>query len=552
MKKKILGLTLACLMIVTSFSQIVFARENDASYYSGLGFFAKAEDILDELNADATSEDANLSVRVDQQNVIKTAKDDFYSSSFSTLPSGWANYYEYVNSKLTGAYGVRANKYLQLRFIADTNPAELSSVVNALNTIDTVTYDTTGMTLQEASAVLDDYIDAVTALYGANSTKIASYVSANAAAFVDYKNEAFYDATKAVLSLVFSTVGEGANNSAFDYSYTEVINSDIVKKNLAVIFGIDLAVEFASNDFASTIKSYVKNNPAAISAINNKSGQIFVTDKANAVDALFDVLGVVISGAYDGNEAETVIVNFFGNGTNEGTFERALYLFDGTSDAQNIWINLFLNKFVQMNNPAGPFNTISAKNLTPAKILVYDGMSLSFLVEGLDEYGISSTNLPLRSNYFNIVVESDQVGYTNEVTYDTVGGKLNVITNNSLPETYDAVVKVFRADDAVSSETERYIESYPITVQNIISIPDSGGKRPEDSNVEVIEPTQTTPGEKEPANVHIVSGNNGTIQGPTSIPADQTEAIYAFIPEAGYIVDTVLVNGEEVAVMREG
>ncbi len=537
MKKKIFSFLLASVLVLTSASQIAFARENDASVYYGISLFAKAEDALDDLSADALSPDANLNLRDSQMTVLSNAKTTFYAKTFAEVSASWDTYFNKITGVYAPAYRTKVDRYFAMRYIQSVNA--IDAVGSALTALDNdPVYNTAGKTLQESNTIFDSYITAVNAIYTANKTAIEAYMADKSAQLIAFEKEALFDSTKVVLGLVFSTTGEGSDNNAFDYSFiTDFNGNDIDKKNLALFFGKTFTSELATNNLTTVVKNYIASNAQAISDINTMLANVFVSNKADAVDALYDILGKVISDAYAGNPAQAEVVNFFGDGTNQGALEIVFNIFDASSDVQNVWVNLFIREFVQMKGATTTFNTIEAANLTPSAIEIYNNMSVSFLIGGLDEYGISSSNVPLRSNYFNIEVTCAEPNYTNQITYNTVNGEFSITTDvPTLPNTYNAVVTLYRSTSTTFGNVDTYIESYPVFVINNTASLGGGGGGASSTRYEV----------------KVVETENGTIVGPTTVPSGDTETKFVADPDEGYIVDKVIVNGVEVPLTRDG
>ena len=531
MKKKIFSFLLASVLVLTSASQIAFARENDASVYYGISLFAKAEDALDDLSADANSAESVLDLRDDQLSVLSAAKTAFYAKTYDQVSgTAWDAYYAKIVSPYTTEYEQKVTRYFKMRYIQSQNA--IPAVSNALTTLDAdPAYNTAGKTLQEANTIFDTYITQLNGIYAANSTEIEGYMTGKDTQLLNYEKEALFDSTKIVLGLIYSTVGEGNDNSSFDYSFIEDFNkNDIAKKNLALFFGKTFTRELATNNITTVVRNYISSNPQAISDINTMLANVFVYNKSNAVDAIYDVLGKVINDAYSSNPAQAEVVNFFGDGTNQGALEIVMDIFDASSEVQNIWVNLFIREFVQMKGASSTFKTIDAASPNPLKTEVYNNMSASFLINGLDDYGISSSNVPLRSHYFNIQVSCDEPNYSNQISYDTSTGKFSVTTEvENLPDTYYAVLTLYRSDSTTFNTADTYIESYPIRITNKAS--SGGGSR---------------------FDVKVTENENGTIIGPSTVSSRDKETTFVADPKEGYIVDKIIVNGVEVPITRNG
>ena len=132
-------------------------------------------------------------------------------------------------------------------------------------------------------------------------------------------------------------------------------------------------------------------------------------------------------------------------------------------------------------------------------------------------HGISSSNVPLRSNYFNIKVTSAEPNYTNQITYNTVNGEFSVTTDvPTLPNTYTAVATLYRSNSTTFGNVDTYIESYPIfVINNTSSIGGGGGAASTRHEVKV---TET---------------ENGKIVGPTIVPSGDAETKFVADPEEG-------------------
>ncbi len=552
MKKRIFSLVLAFLMVSTSLVQVAFAgagtNVNGSQFdYFGIGPFAKAEDALDKLNADVARPEAVLNLRDSQQSVLQTAKTAFYAKTYAEVSgTAWDNYFDKIVDTHDGTpYATQMEQYLSMRFIEVRNPkvGNGPEVINPGDEVPVVvakklrgydtTYNTSGLTLEQSNALFGTYADAISELYQANSSAIEAYISSNSADYLAFKKEALFDSTKLMLGLVFSTTGEGADNSAFDYSFKEDFNkNDVGKKNLALFFGKKLTKDLADTTFVNTVKNYIKTNPQGISDLNTSAQNIFVQNKANAIDAVYDTMGKVVSGAYAGKDAENEAKMLFGDGTNKGALEMAFDIFDNDSSLENIWLNLFLREYVQLSTVTTQFTTIDADNISPAPMTIFNNMPVSFVIDGLDEYGVSSENLTLRSNYFNIEITGGPAGSEGKVSYDTTNGCFNVTVDGSLPDYYDAVATLYRSN-GTGFGVDTYIESYPITVKNT----NPSNNRPSSgSDVVYIEKDKD---------------ENGTIYGP-GVANKGDEVEYTFVPEDGFIIDKIIVNGNVVDFERDG
>ncbi len=462
MKKRILSLILAATMLVLS-STAAFAAQplitaEPEDFYEGNKPFELAEKILDELNEDKEAglfddveHDAQFTeIRLVNEAVASLDADDLSGAI----------------THLTANLSEPQKLYLAAVVRADSDD-EFKAEFDAIRPVE-------GLSLRESFGVLDNYI-----------TEVMEFLDGKVS-IVDYDEIAskpyIAEPLIAILKVMFAQDGTAdSHDDSGKYMrenyYDGFLTNDRVKKTLAVLFGADLTEEIVSDSVTSEkgivrhVKNYISGNDDAIRDIKADLGNVMVADKEDAVDAAFDLLGKVVSDAYEGEDVQDDVIMLMGNGTDAGLVEHMIRAVDEDFNASNIWLNLFLSEFVQVYN----VNRLDDRSITHS-VEITDNSSISFKVEGLDDYGIGSgqANLPLNTGWFDVVcyVERETSGTFEETGYVTYSdGNIQITKDNTKEDKYDAFLVLYRKEaDGVST----FIESYPVKIVNR-SIPTNNG-----------------------------------------------------------------------------
>lgn len=473
MRKRLLSVLVAVAMMFSSFATVAMAatledllhapinmdaiRDEEAAFiYEGNRPLITAEKILDELNADATTAIFDQTQHQDQLTVIETAhtavsalNEIAFAASIAHLTTDMTDYQKKYLICLVKAY--------------DENDATIKAA------LENPAYDITELGLRYSFGRLNEYRNYMAGVFTANGILETDYPTyeVRAAKYVAEPIIAF-------ANIFFSELGSEAGGMRDTY-VTEFLTVDRAKKTFSVLFGEALTEEVISDSVTSHkgivrhVKNYVLANPAVITEIKTDLETVLDPNSVRYGEAC-DLLGELIYEAYDacatcGDSIRDDVAMLMGDGTNTGLFEQMLIDMNQV-DAYNTWINLFLSEFVQMTSAAGRLNTISAATPNPAARIIANGTSVSFEFENLEAYGIGA-NVALPNDYFDVVCYYDDGTVNSNVTYDSAGGKMSVVRDNTKDATYEGYITIYRVSESGSQDT--FVESYPVIIRNFVS-----------------------------------------------------------------------------------
>ena len=479
MKKRIFSLVLALTMMVsvsTAFAaQQPQPSEPDANvFYEGNKPFVLMEKLLDELNADK------------EANLFDDAEHDAQFTAIANLDVDSADLNDAINHLTTDLSDSQKLYLYSLVQAYDENNADYKSAVEAFPTSDLALKDSFGM--------LDEYIAAMQQFFSEN----------NLVANVVYTASVKEDARKyvkepliAILKVIFAENKADMRNTY----YNDFLKDDRAKKTLAVLFGAELTEEIVKDSFLSGVnnsnetigivhhvKKYLQEENDAIRNLKNAiENRILVGGTFASVDASFDVLGALVTNAY-ANENDSLkadIKMLMGNGTEAGLIELMIKAVDDADyTVSNIWINLLLSEFVQMEiSPSIELTTVSSVTPEERNGKIRNGSYVAFKNENVSDFGVADKNMNFGTGNFSLKFFAEDPEHlgdysyyyeTDKVTCDT-NGKISVVKDDSQPEEYKAFVKLYRSNDTSNDST--FIESYPVTIVNYTRPSGSGSSK---------------------------------------------------------------------------
>lgn len=529
MKRKILSSLIAAAILISSFSAISFAAEADE--FDGIDILQKADELLSDLDGNAAiTTDPDFADLVNRSTAMKALSTAAQSKAAITDA-----YYNKVISAYSEDYSAKFDKYMKVAYFSESNT--IPALTNAYNGVFGLggTLDTTNDTLTESLSKFGNAISESGRIYSDYATEIENEISTNTsfnADFLAFKKERLFNSTAIMMKLALS-----ATSNDFVSAFDDFKGSQFDKIELALFFGKELTTELATGSLSTTVKNYVKGSSSAIEEINSLLPDVFVSDSRQSVAAGFKLIGAVVSKAYANTAAEASVKMLFGDGVNKGALQMAFEIFDNSElEFESHYISLLIRKYLQLASASKTFNTKDYSSLLPEAITVYDGMSGSFIVQGLDDYGLNSENITLPSDCCKVVIS----GADGNVTFDSQTGKFSVVIDENKENTYDAKITVYRGD---TKSADTFIEVYPITVRNYnpTSRPSTPGVI---TNVGVNNGGETV-------SVELKPDEDGVIEGETTLNKGG-KAVYKIIPDPGYAVNAILINGETVDVPREG
>ena len=470
MKKRIFSLVLALAMMVsvsTAFADIGFDTNADADvFYEGNKPFELIEKILIELNDDMAAqifdkgEHENQYAEIESVNV--TSIDGTLTWYINNYLGEEATYKRQYLVALVKAYGTEgANNSV------DTNAAALKNGLKNLGN------DTTSKSMRESYGMLTAYVEEMKTLF-ANETYGISAVNYTGQVVEDSK---WYIAEplKLILEVIFAN-----NKTEMRNKYFEFLQNDRAKKTLAVLFGAKLTGEIVNDTFlpgsetetigiVHHLKNYL-NGQGKLDEFLDSLSTVMVSDQI-PVEEAFDVLGTHVSAAYSGNaELREDIEMLMGDGTNPGLIEKLVKDVDPTLEASNVWINLLISEFVQMNLYGTDANNISASSPNPAGITIANNTTVGYRLRNLGAYGIQSA--PFRNGYVDVLCFNEDGTPNSFVTYDKATSTFTVQIDESKASEYKAYLKLYRGE--ADGQVDNFIESYPVTIVNYTR-PSGGG-----------------------------------------------------------------------------
>ena len=474
MKKRIFSLVLALVMMVsvsTAFADIGFDTNADANvFYEGNKPFVLMEKLLNELNVDK------------EAGVFDDAEHDAQFTAIANLDVDSADLNNAINH-LTTDLSVAQKMYLAAVVRADSNPQ--SSFAIDFNAIRPVA----GLSLRESFGELDIYITEVLAFLEGKVT-LADYDANSAKQYVA-------EPLIAILKVIFAENKGGMRESY----YNDFLTNDRAKKTLAVLFGSELTKEIVTDNFLSGntqaggtkgivhhLKEYIKG--LSSNELNNLKSQIeddiLVANGTDSVDKAFDFVGTLVTSAYENDlqasdSLKADIKMLMGNATDAGLIELMIKAVDGSYTASNIWINLLLSEFVQMEiSPSIELTTVNSVTPEERNGKIRNGSYVAFKNENVSDFGVADKNMNFGTGNFSLKFFAEDPEHlgdysyyyeTDKVTCDT-NGKISVVKDDSQPEEYKAFVKLYRSNDTSNDST--FIESYPVTIVNYTR-PSGGG-----------------------------------------------------------------------------
>lgn len=484
MKKRILGVVLSLVLIIASIST-AFAAPLDiadvpANVYEGNKPFILVEKILDELNEDKDAPIFDKRSHETQFDAIADLNESLALLTAADLDDA----IDLLTSNLSDVQKM----YLYAQVKAESDSAFKAE----LDAIDYVG----DLPLKESFGLLDNYVDNMKVFFNAKGISAADYD--NDSAVQDSARVIVAEPLIAILKVMFAQDGTADSTSEYTQSgkfmrenyLEEFIANDRAKKTLSVIFGAELTKEIVKDSFlpgvnssaeiigiVHHVKKYLKESDPAIAKLKKDiEDRILVADGASSVDATFDVVGDLVVKAYEYNpnasdELKTDVKMLMGDGTNPGLIELMIKAVDDSDyTVSNIWVNLFLSEFVQMEiTPSIELTTVNAVTPEVRNAEIRNGSYVAFKNENVEDYGVDDKKMSLRTGKFALrFFAEDPVnpGSYNESAHIScdANGKITVQRDSSQPDEYKAFVVMYRADYAQDDST--FIESYPVTVVN--------------------------------------------------------------------------------------
>lgn len=529
MKKRVLSIMLSSALAVTAVPQFVFAA---APTDYEITQMKSVEAMLSELNDDAADAAVAGKTLRDEQLAEIEAKVAAFNSNADLFKydAKWDSYISTVND---ASAQERIKYYMQLRYISKyasefgTSGAELKSKLDAIDSDSK--FNTADQSLKESNSVFNAYRNAVNKLYedyAADTTlfKAAGELAKESAAesFEDFEKQSLLDSTKNLIALAFASKGDEAVADSFHTRYfDEFMKNDRAKKDLAVFFGQGITSELATGAVIDKVKAYLSSmSGAELTNTKKLVEDVFAATADEAVTAAHKLIGTLVFNAYDGDSLQSGAKKLFGDGTDKGAVELAMSVADADKSMSNLWINLFIRRFVQMTSAGIEMNTIS-KATPDSPIEIANGTSGDFVLKNLEEYGVKAELCP---NTACFAVVSDAA----DVTYSSADGEFRVNYNSALAEKYPAKITVYRKAFVSGSEVLTYIEDYPVTVVNSVRRPSYNRGGTTTKNYEV----------------KLIGADGGTISGKTTVPAGSDQQ-YSIKPNPGYTIGKILVDGKE-------
>lgn len=462
MKKRIFSLVLALAMMVsvsTAFAAGQPVIGDDASaFYEGNKPFELIEKILIELNDDKVADIFDKSEHENQYDKIEPIN---VGSIDVTLE--W-----YINNYLgdSDPDAIHKRQYLvalvKAYGTAGTDTSADADATALKNGLKNPGNDTTYKSMRDSYGMLTDYVNEMKILFNEYGIDSADYTA--------LRNDSKWyiaEPLKLILEVIFAN-----NKTEMRNKYFEFLQNDRAKKTLAVLFGAKLTGEIVNDTFlpgsetetigiVHHLKNYL-NGQGKLDEFLDSLSTVMVSDQI-PVEEAFDVLGTHVSAAYSGNaELREDIEMLMGDGTNPGLIEKLVKDVDPTLEASNVWINLLISEFVQMNLYGTDANNISASSPNPAGITIANNTTVGYRLRNLGAYGIQSA--PFRNGYVDVLCFNEDGTPNSFVTYDKATSKFTVQKDGSKPSQYGALLKLYRGE--ANGQVDNFIESYYVTIQN--------------------------------------------------------------------------------------
>lgn len=492
MKKRIFSLVLALAMMVsvsTAFAApSLDIEDTPTNVYEGNKPFILMEKILDELNEDKEAPIFDKESHITQFDAIAALNTSLASLITSDLDDA-------INH-LTANMSDAQKMYLYAQVLAIDDPA----FKTRLDAVDYVG----NLPLRESFGLLDNYIADMRVFLNDEGITPDHYNNDT-----DVKERARAIVAEPLIAILKVMFAQDGTSNAYDDSgkymrenYLEqFIANDRAKKTLAVLFGAELTKEIVKDSFLSGVnnsnetigivhhvKKYLQEKDDAIRNLKNAiENRILVGGTFASVDASFDVLGELVVNAYDydvnaSDELKADVRMLMGSGTTPGLVECMIKAVDDADyTVSNIWINLLLSKFVQMEiSPSIELTTVNSVTPEERNGKISNGSYVAFKNENVSDFGVADKNMNFGTGNFSLkffAEDPEHLGdysyyyVTDKVTCDT-NGKITVVKDDSQPEEYKAFVIMYRSND--TSDDSTFIESYPVTIVNYTR-PSGGG-----------------------------------------------------------------------------
>jgi len=554
MKKRIfsvvLSLVLVLASIATAFAAPIDIEDAADIVYEGNKPFILAEKILDELNEDKEADIFDQESHVNQFNAIESL-----NVNLATLiPDDLDDAINHLTANMSDVQKM----YLYAQVKAESD----SAFKSRLDAVDPVG----GLPLKESFGLLDNYIEDMKVFFNDENINVDLYngdpaVQQSARAIVA-------EPLIAILKIMFAQDGTADNTSEYTESgkymrenyLKEFIANDRAKKTLSVLFGAELTEEIVKDSFLSDVennnqqsgtigivhhvKKYLIEDAPAIRNLKEAiENEILVADGETSVNASFDVIGELVTSAYehDANASDNLkaqVKMLMGDGNQAGLLELMISAVDDDDyTVSNIWINLFLSEFVQMEiSPSRKLTTVNAVNPEVREREIRNGSNVAFKNENVSDFGITDGKMNFRTGKFFLRFFAEDPAHpgtyaeSNFISCDE-NGKITVDRDPSQPDEYKAFITMYRADYQADDST--FIESYPVTVVNPRESSGGGG------SAKVFLRYETNGGEP----ISSTSHTRGTTVQLTVVPVREG---YIF---TGWYSDPELTNKIETVVM---
>jgi len=487
MKKRIFSVVLVLTLVIASIST-AFAAPLDISdtaenVYEGNRPFILAEKILDELNEDKEAPIFDKASHITQFDAIENLN--------ASLASLTTDDFDDAISLLTNNMSDAQKMYLYAQVKAEEDAAFKAE----LDAIDPVG----DLSLRESFGLLDNYVNDMRDFLDAKGISAADYD--NSTAVQNSAKAIVAEPLIALIKVIFAQDGTASGASEYTESgkymrenyLKEFINNDRAKKTLSVLFGAKLTEEIVKDSFISGVnpsnrtvgvvhhvKKYLEEDSDAIRNLKNEiENRILVSDGVDCVEASYDVLGALVAAAYeyDANATDDLkadVKMLMGDGTQAGLIELMIKAVDDSNyTVSNIWINLFLSEFVQMEiSPSVELTTVNSVNPEDRSGKIRNGSYVAFKNENVLDFGIADKNVSFRTSKFflRFFVENpnhpgDYAYYyeTDKISCDA-NGKITVQRDDTMSDEYNAFVVMYRAEYMPDDST--FVESYPVIVVN--------------------------------------------------------------------------------------
>lgn len=532
--KKLLAMSLVCMMLVTFFAPSSFALNAQQAEEYALG---TVKEELNSLNSDAA---ADVSLRAEQLDIVEEAE-AYFDSNIDSID--WDSLVAEIEASQSSREE-ELQRFMTIRYFTDKYTgvltATLEDVVAKLEAID-VQYNLKNIPMGNARSTLNAYTDAVSELYedsiGSADLETKNLIDSEAANIAAYRKEEIKLSAKVLMKLIFvSTATE------FETAYNALRGDDLRLKHIALYLKPFSDADISLSTIKTSAKDYAEENKSALKA---EFDEIFTSGYTveQTAEMSYEFMGKIIRGAYDKYTDDVAqdyphvyswLEFFFGeNESDTGAIEQLMMEMDTEGKYQNILANIAIRKALQMTLPGKVFVTESATTTDDDRITVSNGSMASFIIEepegiDLENYGVSVDTIAIPTSLFDVVIECDVPGYDDNATYDKSTGKFTVTRNDNLEIKYPATLTLYRIGIAGGNTVDTYIESYLIWVENPLK---QGGYKPSAASKN--------------SYITIKPSENGSVTGP-SVVLKGSSAEFEAIADSGYAVGDILVNGKVI------